>query len=143
MTEPPLLPFEFTVAGRPYSHQTANRRGLAEWRRRVRAAAAARWGDRPPVASPLRIAVVYYHGAAAAGIDVDNLLKPVQDALTGLVYDDDGQLTAAVVRKTPIDTPLPARGASLVLLSGFSLFDPFVYVVVDAASAPSAQPGDP
>lgn len=133
MSEPPLFPFEFTVTGRPVSHQTANRRALADWQRLVRAAAAARWGDRPAVASPLRITVVYYHGAATAGLDVDNLLKPIQDALTGLVYDDDGQVTDAAVRKTPIDAAVQVRGASLVLLAGYSRYHPFVYVVVDPA----------
>lgn len=32
--------------------------------------------------------------------DVDNLMKSLQDALTGIVYADDAQIAAAVIRKT-------------------------------------------
>jgi Holliday junction resolvase RusA-like endonuclease len=35
--------------------------------------------------------VYIYEGTAA---DVDNIIKPIQDALKGLAYEDDEQVTA-------------------------------------------------
>lgn len=32
-------------------------------------------------------------------LDVDNIVKPIQDALNGLAYVDDGQITDLIVRK--------------------------------------------
>jgi hypothetical protein len=31
--------------------------------------------------------------------DVDNIIKPIQDALKGIVFEDDNQLESVVVRK--------------------------------------------
>lgn len=129
----PVLPFEFTVAGRPVSHQTNNRKLLAGWQQHVRAAAAARWGPAGPVATPVKLVVTYYHDGPAARIDGDNLLKAIQDALIGLVYDDDSRVTDTATRKTSIDAPIRPRGASRVLLSAYADGDEFVHVIVDQA----------
>jgi crossover junction endodeoxyribonuclease RusA len=35
---------------------------------------------------------------AEVAVDLDNLAKPVLDALKGLVYEDDGQITEIAIR---------------------------------------------
>ncbi len=129
----PTLPFEFTIPGPPVSHQSHNKANLRAWRQRVREAAAMRWGDRPPVTAGLRIAVAYYHEGSATRIDEDNMLKPIQDALIGLVYDGDTRITDSAARKTPIDAPISPRRASRVLLEAFAVGDEFLHVIIDRA----------
>lgn len=66
-------------------------------------------------------------------MDIDNILKPIQDALIGLIYDDDSVITDSLLRKTPLTNPVNASGMSLVLAQGYSLGKPFVYVRIDDA----------
>jgi crossover junction endodeoxyribonuclease RusA len=86
-----------------------------------------------PLTCNLRIAVTYYHEGAAARIDGDNLLKPIQDALIGLILADDRLIVDAQVRKACIDDLIRARRGSLVLLHAFHAGDPFVHVTIDVA----------
>lgn len=134
MTPPaPPLPFEFTVPGVPISHQSGNKKRLAAWRQHVRATAAGVWGTVAPLTARLRIAVTFFHEGADVRLDTDNMLKPIQDALSGLVYADDGLVVDAQIRKAAIDDPIRARHGSLVLLRAFHVGEPFVHVIIDAA----------
>ena len=65
------------------------------------------------------LTVVYYHERPAVRMDNDNLVKPIQDALIGLVYVDDRQITDTRVRKTSIDGAFRVRHMSAVLAEGF------------------------
>jgi crossover junction endodeoxyribonuclease RusA len=130
-----MLPFEFTVPGTPISHQSRNKARLAAWRKSVRTAAASRWGTREPTAVSLKITVTYYHMGLAVRIDNDNMVKPVQDALIGLVYEDDRFITDTAVRKTSIDGKFRVRGLPVVLLEALSKGDEFLHIVIDNAPA--------
>jgi hypothetical protein len=100
----------------------------------VRTEAAALWGGIPPLTRRLRIVLTYYHEGESTSLDSDNLLKPIQDALNGLVYADDVQVVDTAVRRTSIDQPIVARRASRVLLMGFHTGEPFVHVIIDEAA---------
>ena len=129
-----MLPFEFIVEGPPLSHQTASRRRLAAWRNKVRAAAQVRWKQSAiPAAERLQIVIVYYHDGESVRMDNDNLMKPIQDALNGLVYEDDRQVTDARVRKTSLDGAFRVRGISATLAIGFSRGVEFLHIRVDSA----------
>ena len=97
----------------------------------VRAAAAEKWGKRSPRAEPLMITVTYYHEGEAVRIDNDNMVKPIQDALIGLVYADDRLVTDTLVRKTSIDGAFRVRRESLLLLKAFARGDEFLHVIID------------
>jgi len=129
-----MLPFESIVEGPPLSQQTRSRARLQAWNATVRAAAVQRWtsGDLP-AAVPIRITVVYYHDGPAVAMDNDNLVKPVQDALNGLVYQDDRLVTDTRVRKTALDGSFRVRGMSSVLAQGFCNGSEFLHIVVEAA----------
>jgi crossover junction endodeoxyribonuclease RusA len=126
---------EFIVSGPPVSHQSHNKKNLRAWRDKVRSAAAEAWGSRGPLDVGLRLALTvnYYHLGANVRIDTDNLVKPIQDALIGLVYHDDRLVTRTIVSKASIDGFYQIRGHSLVELSAFSQGDEFLYIVVDLA----------
>ena len=108
-------------------------RNLQAWRQTVRTAAEKNWQKDAPSKQSLRIVVSYFHEGSTVRIDNDNLLKPIQDSLNGLIYEDDRQITDTVVRKTPIDGRFYVRGASLVLLHAFSHGDEFLQIVIEEA----------
>ncbi|MEM7126190.1 MAG: RusA family crossover junction endodeoxyribonuclease [Chloroflexota bacterium] len=129
-----MLPFEFTIGGPPVSHQTHNVERLRSWQRAVRQAAAQDWPDHtPPVKLRLKLTVVYYHDGVTARIDNDNMVKPIQDALNGLIYVDDSQITDTYIRKTDLNGRFHVRGMSPVLAQGFCQGEEFIYVRIELA----------
>lgn len=129
-----MLPFEFIVAGPPISYQTRRSLRLQLWKQTVYTAARRRWPTgAPPLQVPLKLTVCYYHDGVSVRMDNDNMLKPIQDALIGLVYADDRQITDTQVRKTDINGSFYVRGISPVLAEGFSNGREFLYVRVETA----------
>jgi crossover junction endodeoxyribonuclease RusA len=129
-----VLPFEFIVEGPPVSHQTHNKTRLQEWRNSVTAAAQMRWPQGDPANEvAVKIKVTYYHDGPAVRMDNDNLVKPIQDALNGLVYVDDGLITDTVLRKTDLNGRFQVRGMSPVLAEGFSNGEEFLHIQIEAA----------
>jgi Holliday junction resolvase RusA-like endonuclease len=80
--------FEFLIPRRPVSLQTRNRRNLQAWKAYVRSQAVGPWASRSAITgSDLQLTLVYLYDSDP--VDIDNIIKPIQDALVGLVYDDD------------------------------------------------------
>lgn len=125
-------PFEFFVEGPPLSQQTRNPARLRQWKTDVRAEAAKLWLA-PPVEVNLKLTVVYYHERESVLIDHDNMIKPIQDALAGLIYVNDRQITDAHTRKTNIDGRFRVRNLSAAYASAFGSGRPFVYIRIEAA----------
>ena len=70
----------------------ASKTSKQRWKDQVRTAAVTAWPDgEPPLDYEVQIHVTYYHDSAP--LDVDNMLKLILDALNGVVYVDDKQLT--------------------------------------------------
>lgn len=95
--------------------------------------AAAKWGMQAPHSEPLKISVTYFHEQVAIRLDNDNMVKPIQDALIGLIYADDRLVTDTVVRKTRIDGSFRVRWISLAVLEAFAKGEEFLHVVIDRA----------
>jgi crossover junction endodeoxyribonuclease RusA len=122
--------FEFTVDGPPISQQAHSRARLQEWKAAVRTAASRAWGDAAPLQVPVRIRVTYFFDGYAPH-DCDNIAKPIQDALQGLVYTNDRLVVNGTGRKFNINGPLKVRHMSVTLALAFSRGTPFVHVEVD------------
>jgi crossover junction endodeoxyribonuclease RusA len=123
-----MIPFEFTIKGPPISQQ-AKSSSRNRWKTAVTAAAkAALPTGSMPVTKDVAISITYYYDGDTP--DVDNIIKPIQDALIGIVYADDAQVVQAKSSKTRIDGSFTIRGASAVLLLAFSERDTFVHVHV-------------
>ena len=106
-----MIPFEFTIDGPPVSLQTKRRSRLQAWKAKVRREAEAVWKHGDPVTQEevcVRIAYFYENEAP----DVDNIIKPIQDALVGLVYEDDAQVADTSSRKSKIDGAFRIKGVS-------------------------------
>jgi crossover junction endodeoxyribonuclease RusA len=131
-----MQPFEFVVVGKPVSHQSNNKALLRLWQETVRAAAEAAWPEeQAPTTQPCLLVVVYFFGPLPAYLDNDNLIKPIQDALNGLVYRDDRQVTDTAIRRTSIDVQFRFRSGShsALLMQTIRSATEFVYVRVEDA----------
>jgi crossover junction endodeoxyribonuclease RusA len=98
-----MLPLEFVVIGTPISHQSHNKPRLRAWQQSVRQVAEAVITEgTTPVQTDCLLLAVYFFGASPALLDNDNFIKPIQDALIGLVYQDDQQVTDTICKGHPI-----------------------------------------
>lgn len=124
---------EFTVPGPPVSHQTRDRANLGAWKATIRAEATRRWAGRPPLTGKLKCTICNFHEGDDASLDDDNMIKPIRDAMNGLVYVDDSQIRYSETIHISIDAPIKVRRASAVLLAAYSKGDEFLYVRIDDA----------
>ena len=124
-----MIPFDFIVEGPPVSQQTRRKERLRAWKQIVRQAAEHYWNTADmPSDDQLSIEVTNFYETAAP--DVDNIVKPIQDALIGLVYHDDNQITDCNTRKRKIDGAFRVKGLSRALADGFVQYKDFVHVKV-------------
>ena len=97
-----MLPFEFIVEGPPVSLQTKKRRRLQAWKSKVSDVATnALANGALPVNDQIIFKVTYYYEGDSP--DADNIIKPMQDALVGVVYVDDNQVIETSARKRNIN----------------------------------------
>jgi len=99
----------------------------------VRGEAAKLWLGRELQEGPLKLTVIYYHEGQSVLIDHDNMIKPIQDALAGLIYRNDRQITDAQTRKTNIDGRFRLRYLSPVYARAFAGGKQFVYIRIEEA----------
>ena len=57
------------------------------------------WGVEQPFVGDVMVTITYLYNRGSIDIDVDNIPKPILDALKGLVYSDDSQVTDLLCRK--------------------------------------------
>ncbi len=126
------IPFEFVIAGRPVSQQTRRRELVRQWTGQVANAARHVWGTSPPVAGPLMVSITYFFDNTP--LDVDNIPKPILDALKGMVYVDDSEVFDLLCRKRDIkDEPLIENGPPD--LTGYvNQSQPVLHIAVTATS---------
>jgi crossover junction endodeoxyribonuclease RusA len=126
-----LLPFEFIIDGPPVSQQTRRRSRLRAWVEQVRQEAQRSWPEGElPATGPVMVRLTYlYRGAA---VDLDNLAKPILDALKDLAYLDDEQVTDIHIRRRNADS-VRVDNPSPVLQTGLALSGEFLHIVVEDA----------
>jgi crossover junction endodeoxyribonuclease RusA len=126
-----LLPFEFFIEGPPVSQQTRRRSRLRAWVAEVRRSAERTWpADGLAFAGAIMITLTYLYDDE---LDLDNLAKPVLDALKGLVFLDDQQVTDLLVRKRNLTMDLRVEDPSAILAAGLDLGTQFLHVLVEDA----------
>jgi len=93
------FPLEFIVAGTPVSLQAKRPASRDAWRQLARTASRASLPDFF-FASDKRLAVtIYYFPLERMRGDIDNIVKPILDALSHHIYMDDEQIERLVVQK--------------------------------------------
>jgi crossover junction endodeoxyribonuclease RusA len=128
-----MLPFEFVIEGPPVSQQTRRRARLRSWVAEVRRRAREEWPTGAlPATGSIKVTVTYLYDVDAR--DVDNLAKPILDALKDLVFVDDDQVTDLIARKRNLANELRVENPSPVLAAGLDLGVQFLHVLIEQAS---------
>lgn len=127
MTLEPALPIEFMVRGTAVSQQgSPGSRGA--WKATVRAAARAALPEGSwLLTAGLAVTIYIFPGAEMPG-DVDNRVKPILDAMTRCIYDDDERIERVVVQKFEPDRIFPFPRPTSVLRAAMEADQPVVYI---------------
>lgn len=87
-------------------------------------------GERPAL-GPIRVVIT--HVCAGVSSDLDNLAKPVLDALKGLAYEDDGQVTDIIMKKRDLAHNLRLETLVPLLLNALDRGEEFLHVLAEEA----------
>ena len=129
-----LTRFEFIIDGPPVSQQTRRRERVRVWQAKVLQEAEKYWSSEHKIFTGLvMLQVTYFYDSFE--MDVDNIVKPIQDALIGLAYIDDGQITDVLVRKRNLSINFQEKDINSILAEGFTRGNEFLYIVVMDAPA--------
>lgn len=123
----PDLPIEFIVRGTAISLQASGASRQA-WKDRVRAAGS---GAIPTGSWALtdRVAVtIYYFPEGEMVGDIDNIVKPILDAMCRFIYADDRQVERVVVQKFEPDRIFTFSTPSPVLVDALAAEGSAVYI---------------
>ena len=102
---------------------------MREWKDFVKAEAVqSRSSDHIPTSEPVSITLAYLYEEVP--LDVDNIIKPILDALVDLAYLDDSLITDAVIRRRCLQGTFDLSRVSPILIEGFEHGGEFVYVQV-------------
>lgn len=127
-----MLPFEFVIDGPPVSQQTRRREKLRTWISEVQNEAKRHWPtDELPNSGLIMVKITYFYEDIS--VDVDNIVKPILDALKGLVFVDDDQVTDLFCRKRSLDESFRVEDVSEILAERLSRENEFLYIIVQEA----------
>jgi crossover junction endodeoxyribonuclease RusA len=132
-------PFEFVIPQRPVSQQARRQQRLREWKEFVaNHARLAMPVPRDLATDPVAVRLLYLYDEAA--LDIDNILKPIQDALIGVVWQDDSIVTDVEIRRRWRQTAFTINAVSPVLAAGLALGGEFVYISITDAPPQDVLP---
>ncbi len=122
-----MITFEFTLDGPPVSTQTRSRPRLKAWKQRVRRAAESVWPpEKDPVDYEVSLKITYFFDGPSG--DVDNYIKPIQDALVGVAYVDDSLVADVSSRKSRLDGAFRIKGVSPEVALKLAKGDDFLWI---------------
>jgi crossover junction endodeoxyribonuclease RusA len=126
------LLFEMLIPKRPVSHQAKNRENLQAWKDYVYGRARIEWiGGTPLVTPGLRLMLVYLCDDSPA--DIDNIIKPIQDALVGVVYADDSLISDVDSHRRFLSDAIDITNLPSLLVEGVILGEECIYIRVSLA----------
>lgn len=129
---------EFVVPGPPVSNQSPGP-NLNTRRATVKAEARKRWTN-SVLSSNLKVILINFHVGNKPSVDIDNMSKPIFDAMQGIVYEDDRQIRQAEISHVPINVPLVFVDASMIVVMAVQAGNQFVYVRIEDAVDPFPLP---
>jgi crossover junction endodeoxyribonuclease RusA len=129
-----LYPFEFCVAGTPKSLQSSSE-SKERWKATVKDAARERAQEMGQLGffldqRPLALTIYYFPSAPMAG-DIDNIVKPIMDALIFVAYMDDKDVERVTAQKFEPEIKWDFAKPSPQLTAALNTAPPVVYVRVD------------
>jgi crossover junction endodeoxyribonuclease RusA len=122
------FPFEFIVEGTPVSAQAGRREAVRRWRARIIEASRRVLPEGHFVSeAPISVTLYYFPSAPMPG-DIDNIVKPILDALCRHVYIDDHQVERLVVQKFEPGRDFAFTSPSAILSETWSRARPVLYI---------------
>lgn len=122
------FPIEFLVEGTPVSLQAKRTASKVQWKNRVKNASL-KVIPNPHFASSERIAVtLYYLPIEPMQGDIDNIVKPILDALNQHIYIDDAQVERVLVQKFEPGNVFIFNEPSTVFVKALEKNGPVLYV---------------
>lgn len=126
------LPFEFVIVRDPVSQQARRRDLVRQWVQQVRREAEQHWNNEDsPHGGAVMLTITYFYDRI--DLDVDNIPKPIMDALKGLAYSDDGQVTDMLCRKRDVHDDLQFLDSSQIITDAFGREERFVHILIEEA----------
>lgn len=127
------FPLEFIVEGVALSLQAKKVKSKQAWKDRIQAAAKRRLPEGHwAAAGPLAVTIFYFPDTAMEG-DIDNIVKPILDALCKFVYLDDAQVARILVEKFEPDRVFAFSAPSPCLADAVDQIGPRVYIRIETA----------
>lgn len=123
--------FEFVIEGPPVSLKAkkTNSSRYRRWIKTVKAAAQALWPTgKQPILRLVTVSITNYYTLAPP--DVDNIIKPIMDALNGITYIDDGQVNRVCSEKVDLSNSPRIEDPSALLADALEKYSEIVHVVV-------------
>jgi crossover junction endodeoxyribonuclease RusA len=132
---------EFVVPGPPVSNQpgTAGRANLLAWRATIAGSATLQWAN-PPIMAGLKALIVNFYAGNKPSVDVDNMSKPILDAMQKIVYDNDRQIVQAEISHVKIDAVFSIPGVRPIIVTALQAGSQFVYVRIEDPVDPFPLP---
>jgi crossover junction endodeoxyribonuclease RusA len=122
------FPLEFLVSGTPVSFQAKRAESKAAWKDRVRQASYACLPEGHfATGVPIAITLFYFPAAEMEG-DIDNIVKPILDALCQHIYFDDQQVERVWAQKFERDRIFQFSAPSATLSTAIEGDKPLLYV---------------
>ena len=126
-----MIRLEFTVPGIPRSPRA---KSASNWQTSVADSARRMLPiDWVILATPVSIVIIYFHRGEASGIDVDNMSKPILDAIEGIVILDDQLVEQLTSRRTQLYDGLVIQDVPPVLAEALDNERDFVLIRVEDA----------
>ena len=127
-----VMIFEFIIDGPPVSQQARRQQKLKAWKATVKQEADKYWTPQQQTRSGfVMLKVTYFYDSV--DMDVDNIVKPIQDAIKGLAYIDDNQITDLLVRKRNLSGNFRVENITPTLAEGFARGNEFLHIVITDA----------
>ena len=120
--------FDFLIPKRPVSLQTRKTANLQAWKQYVRNEAAKIWTEKIFSGKDLQLTLIYLYNSDP--VDTDNIIKPIQDALIGLIYDDDLLITDVDAHRRELYGTFDLTLCPILLVQGITSGIECVYVRV-------------
>ena len=128
-----MYPLEFFITATPISLQ-ASGGSKTRWRATVGEAARKRVRETDELGfldrRPLGLIVYYFPSAPMLG-DIDNIVKPIMDALVRIAYMDDKDVERVVVQKFEPEVEWDFRNPGDQLAAALDVAPPVVYIRID------------
>jgi hypothetical protein len=121
---------DFYVRGTPVSLQ-ARGPSLPAWKAKVRATCPV--PSSAPTTADVSVVITYFYDGTAPAVDIDNIIKPIFDAMKGVAYVDDNQVVAVHCSRVNTSAALLFANPTAALLAALAAPGDFVHVVVDNA----------